>query len=68
MAALPGLSLLGPAPAPLEKLRGRFRWQLLLRAPEVSLLRRAQARLARIAARPPGGAQVRFDVDPQSML
>jgi primosomal protein N' (replication factor Y) len=68
VAAVPGLAMLGPAPAPLEKLRGRFRWQLLFRGPDHAALRRAHAGLARVAARAPGGAQVRFDVDPQAML
>jgi primosomal protein N' (replication factor Y) len=63
-----GMAMLGPAPAPLEKLRGRFRWQLLFRAPDHAGLRRVQAALAPVAARPPGGASVRFDVDPQAML
>jgi primosomal protein N' (replication factor Y) len=60
--------MLGPAPAPLERLRGRWRWQILFRGPDHAALRRAHAALAPIAARPPGGAQVRFDVDPVAML
>jgi primosomal protein N' (replication factor Y) len=63
-----GLAMLGPAPAPLERLRGRWRWQLLFRGPDAAALRRVHAALGPIAARPPGGAQVRFDVDPQAML
>jgi primosomal protein N' (replication factor Y) len=66
--ATPGLSMLGPAPAPLEKLRGRFRWQLLFRGPDPAALRRAHAALKPVALRPPGGADVRFDVDPVAML
>ena len=30
---LPALSVIGPAPAYRRRLRGRFRWQLLLRGP-----------------------------------
>jgi primosomal protein N' (replication factor Y) len=66
--ATPGLALLGPAPAPLEKLRGRHRWQLLFRGPDAASLRRAHAALKAVALRPPGGADVRFDVDPVAML
>jgi primosomal protein N' (replication factor Y) len=63
-----GISMLGPAPAPLERLRGLSRWQLLFRAPDAVRLRRVHAALARVAHRPPGGAAIRFDMDPQSML
>jgi primosomal protein N' (replication factor Y) len=63
-----GLVLLGPAPAALEKLRGRNRWHLLFRARGPEPLRRAHRLLSPLARRPPGGAEVRFDVDPYSML
>jgi primosomal protein N' (replication factor Y) len=63
-----GIGMLGPAPAPLERLRGRWRWQLLFRGPDHAALRRVHAALAPVAGRPPGGAQVRFDVDPVAML
>jgi primosomal protein N' (replication factor Y) len=63
-----GVSMLGPAPAPLEKLRGRSRWQILFRAPDAARLRRVHSALAAVARRPPGGAAIRFDMDPQSML
>jgi primosomal protein N' (replication factor Y) len=33
-----GLSLIGPAPAFIHRLRGRFRWQLIIRGPEPWLL------------------------------
>jgi primosomal protein N' (replication factor Y) len=63
-----GLVLLGPAPAALEKLRGRYRWHLLFRAEGPEPLRRVHRLLSPVARRPPGGAEVRFDVDPYSML
>ena len=55
-------------PAPLEKLRGRARWQILFRAPDPARLRRVHRALSAVARQPPGGAAVRFDMDPQSML
>ncbi len=64
----PGVSMLGPAPAAIERIRGRSRWHILFRAPELAALRRVHRALAPIAQRPPGGAQVRFDVDPYAML
>jgi primosomal protein N' (replication factor Y) len=71
-AALPALgeavTLLGPAPAAIERIRGRSRWHLLFRSPDAPSLRRVHRALAPVAARPPGGGQVRFDVDPHSML
>ncbi len=52
------VEVLGPAPAFVHKLRNRFRWQLLLRAPDLAPL------LAQLAL-PPGWT---LDVDPVSML
>ncbi len=63
-----GLTLLGPAPAALEKLRDRYRWHLLFRASTVEPLRRVHRQLEPVARRPPRGAEVRFDVDPYSMM
>jgi primosomal protein N' (replication factor Y) len=62
----PGLRLSGPAPAPLERLQGRWRFQLLLRAPD----RRAvlSALEAAIPERAAAGVQVAVDVDPQDLL
>jgi primosomal protein N' (replication factor Y) len=62
-----GVAMLGPAPAPLEKLRGRSRWQILFRAPAHAALRPVHRALAPVA-RQVSGAEVRFDVDPYSML
>ncbi|MBI5067879.1 MAG: primosomal protein N' [Deltaproteobacteria bacterium] len=71
-AALPALgsdvAMLGPAPAALERLRGRSRWQLLFRAADPSALRRIHRALRPVAEHPPGGAAVRFDVDPNALL
>jgi primosomal protein N' (replication factor Y) (superfamily II helicase) len=69
-AAGPGLTVLGPAPAPLSKLRGQYRWQLLLKGSELEPLHHLCSRLL---ARPPaakGGRAVKLsvDVDPDNML
>jgi primosomal protein N' (replication factor Y) len=63
------IQILGPAPAPLERLRGRFRWQLLLKGREPSVLR-SLARPAVEAARHRWRSSVRIaiDVDPYGML
>ncbi|WP_242395453.1 replication restart helicase PriA [Anaeromyxobacter oryzisoli] len=71
-AARPALqgevAMLGPAPAAIERLRGRYRWHLLFRAEAPKALFRVHAALARVALRPPGGATIRFDMDPYSMM
>jgi primosomal protein N' (replication factor Y) len=71
-AARPALqgevALLGPAPAAIERIRGRTRWHLLFRAPAPPPLFRVHAALAPLAQRPPGGASIRFDMDPYAML
>ena len=71
-AARPALKgevvMLGPAPAAIERIRGRNRWHLLFRAPTPQALFRVHAALAQVARRPPGGAAIRFDMDPYSMM
>jgi primosomal protein N' (replication factor Y) len=65
-ARFPDVAVLGPVEAPLPRLRGRYRWQLLLRGPE----RRSVHGLARALAAvelPPGARRV-VDVDPVSTL
>jgi primosomal protein N' (replication factor Y) len=61
--------VLGPAPAPISRLRGRFRFRLLLRAEERPALR-AVLRAVQQAwqAEPDRRARVAIDVDPVSML
>jgi primosomal protein N' (replication factor Y) len=60
-------SVVGPAPPPLERVRGRWRWQILLRSAEVRALR-TLARAAREALPPRAAARLVIDVDPYSML
>ena len=60
-----GLKVLGPAPAPLGKLRGEYRAQLLLKGPQRKRMR--EALLAAIAARPDLQRRVMVDVDPVSV-
>jgi primosomal protein N' (replication factor Y) (superfamily II helicase) len=60
-------SLLGPAPAPLTRLKGRTRWQMLLRAPTHGQLRQLVVPLQQLA-QPLVGVRVVFDMDPMSML
>jgi primosomal protein N' (replication factor Y) len=69
LAARPelGATVLGPAPCPIERIRARWRWHLLLKAAEPGTL----TRLVRyVAARAPVPAGVRLvvDRDPVSLL
>jgi primosomal protein N' (replication factor Y) len=61
------IEVLGPAPAPIEKLRNRFRWQILLKgkqsAPLLELARQARTLVPRARA-----LRLHVDVDPYSML
>ncbi len=62
------IELLGPAPAPLAKLRGRFRFMLLVKGADAATLRRvAQAQL-RAAKRLPRSVQTALDARPVNML
>ena len=61
-----GFRVLGPAPAPLGKLRGEYRAQLLIKGTNRRRMR--EALLAAIAARPDLHRRVVVDVDPVSVL
>jgi len=58
--------VLGPAPAPLAKVRGKHRWQLLLRARDHRPLHRV-GRALQAAHRVPG-VQLSLDMDPVALL
>jgi primosomal protein N' (replication factor Y) len=64
------MRVLGPAPAPIERLRGRYRWQVVVRSTEAGAMRVAlasmQAELGGRDAR--GGVFVGIDLDPVNML
>lgn len=61
-----GLSLLGPAEAPLSRLKGRTRWQMMIRAPQSRALR-AVLRAA-LSIKLPRALRLTADVDPVSTL
>jgi primosomal protein N' (replication factor Y) len=62
------LEVLGPAPAPLSRLRDRYRFQLLLRTASEALLLRAARALVRESTRLPSSLRTTVDVDPMNML
>lgn len=60
------ISVLGPAEAPLYKVKGRYRWQLLLKGPDTAALHSlAQEILAH--GRAPG-LRIKVDVDPVNFM
>jgi primosomal protein N' (replication factor Y) len=61
-------AILGPAPAPLARLRGRFRWQILLKGPDIEELHGLCVELEQEHARLAGAVNLSVDVDPESML
>ena len=65
-AAEPGVDVLGPAPAPLVRLRNRWRMRFLLRARERKLMRGALLAVVRQSV--DRRVRVAVDVDPVSML
>ncbi len=60
------IEVLGPAPAPLARVRGKHRWQLLIRAGEHAPLHRAARALQ--AAPAVAGVLLALDVDPVALL
>ncbi len=65
-AADRGVEILGPAAAPLTRLRGRWRFRFMLRARDRRLLRKPLLAIARCEA--DRRVRVALDVDPVSML
>ncbi|MFA5794547.1 MAG: primosomal protein N' [Candidatus Brocadiia bacterium] len=64
----PGVEILGPAPAPLERIRGRYRWHMIVKASNFSLLKQAADSVKDIIARYGKAFLVTFDHDPISLL
>jgi primosomal protein N' (replication factor Y) len=61
------VEMLGPSPAPLYRIKGRYRWQLLLKGEGVSALHRLSRSLMD-EGKTLKGVRVEVDVDPLSML
>jgi primosomal protein N' (replication factor Y) len=64
------VSVIGPAPCPIERVKTRWRWHLLLKSPNVPLLTRACRFLVERLEVPKDRAQLRvaLDRDPVSLL
>jgi primosomal protein N' (replication factor Y) len=62
------VEVLGPAPAPIGRLRGRYRHRLLLKSPDRPLLRAVAATLVEQIDAGVSPARATVDVDPVAML
>lgn len=63
-----GVALLGPAPAPIERLRGRYRQRFLLKSSDRNALRAVAVALAARIDEGVAPARATLDVDPVAML
>jgi primosomal protein N' (replication factor Y) len=63
-----GVRLLGPAPAPITRIKGKTRWQLLLKAPNHRALEAPLAAAEALIEELPSSVRVTIDVDPGAML
>lgn len=63
------VEILGPAPAPLSKIKKRYRWHLAIKSRDIALAHQVIATgLSNFEARRLVGLRVTVDVNPQSML
>ncbi len=64
----PEYEVLGPAPAPLSRLRGRYRYQILVKGSDHARVHKASQTLAAAITRLPRELRATLDVAPVSML
>ncbi|HEU4429233.1 MAG TPA: primosomal protein N', partial [Myxococcota bacterium] len=63
-----GVEVLGPAPAPIAKLRDRYRQQILLKHREAGAVWRVAERVSAAAEKLPSAVRTSVDVNPVDML
>ena len=64
----PDVEVLGPAAAPLVRLRNRYRYRVMLRGKNRKALRSTLAALDRLSGELPSRVRVAFDMDPMQMM
>ena len=64
----PGVDVLGPAPAPLTRVQGRYRWHCQILAERPAALRRALEAARRAAAAGTGRVRTTVDMDAHNLL
>jgi primosomal protein N' (replication factor Y) len=62
--------VLGPAPAPIERIKQRYRWQIAIKSQDLKLMRAALATMRQQIAQSAEHAKVRvvIDIDPINMM
>jgi primosomal protein N' (replication factor Y) len=63
-----GVELLGPRPAPIARIKGRFRWHFLLRCDPPQAMAGVRGLLHDLALKPTAGLRATVDVDPASTM
>ncbi|MEZ4870865.1 MAG: primosomal protein N' [Bdellovibrionales bacterium] len=63
-----GIQILGPAPAPISRIRGKFRFHMLVKATGNSVLQKFCAQLISNQKWVSSGTKVLVDIDPLNML
>jgi primosomal protein N' (replication factor Y) len=66
--SLDGVDVVGPAPCPIDRLRGRWRWHFLLKSDEPRRLGSVLRYLAIYHGQPSGDLRIEIDRDPESLL
>ncbi len=61
-----GVDLIGPAEAPIAKLKGRYRWQLILKGGDIKKLHAVVRGI--LAEKKRRGLEIRVDVDPMNFM
>jgi len=63
---LQGISLIGPVEAPIARIRGRHRWQILLKGQSVRLLQQLTKQV--LSSVKASGCDIKVDVDPVNFM
>lgn len=64
-----GVEILGPAPSPIDRIRDRYRWQVLLKGSDSAALHGVCRRvLDKHTSLAKGDIRIAIDVDPESMM
>ncbi|MEJ2311081.1 MAG: primosomal protein N' [Gemmatimonadales bacterium] len=66
--SLAGVDVVGPAPCPIDRLRGRWRWHFLLKSDGARPLGSVLRYLAVHHGQPSGDLRIEIDRDPESLL
>jgi len=62
------IEVVGPAPCPIDRIRGRWRWHFLLKSDRPSDLGALVRHLARHDSQPGAGLRLEIDRDPEALL